>query len=215
MEVSISALLFCEFLGTIAFSISGAMVAIKRKLDLFGVLTMGTVTAVGGGIIRDLFLGAIPPRAFTNFTSVLVAILFSLLVFVVSNIGEMYKHHNLIVSINNVFDAIGLGAFAVSGVQIAADAGYGEMTFLSIFCGVLTAIGGGILRDIMSMQIPFVFTRDIYATAAIAGSVLYYIFSITSISESIGTVLGILIVFSLRMIAIHFNWRLPTVKRIS
>ena len=133
-----------EILGTVAFSVSGAMTAIRKKMDILGVVVLGVVTAVGGGIIRDLLLGITPPAAFQNPVYVAWATVTALLAFVLARHTWSEKNRHLFELLLNLVDSLGLGLFAVIGVRTAIDCGYGENGFLSIFVGVLTGVGGGI-----------------------------------------------------------------------
>ena len=165
-----------EILGTIAFAISGAMVASRKKMDIFGVMVLGVTTAVGGGMIRDLILGINPPIMFINSSYVFVAVLTSILIFIIFFHLKKHieKYNKQIDSILNIFDAIGLGAFVVAGVNTAISHGFEDFGFLVIFVGTLSGIGGGILRDIFAGRIPVVLRKRVYAIAAIVGAMTYY-----------------------------------------
>lgn len=130
---------FCEAVGTAAFAVSGAMVAVDRGTDIFGVLLMAVFTALGGGTLRDVLIGYFPPRMFTNFHYVLLACLCALVVFVIARVyKERYvAREKMIEQINNVFDAVGLGVFAVSGARIGMEAGFADNMFLTTFLGAL------------------------------------------------------------------------------
>ena len=159
-----------EILGTVAFSVSGAMTAIRKKMDILGVVVLGVVTAVGGGIIRDLLLGITPPAAFQNPVYVAWATVTALLAFVLARHTWSEKNRHLFELLLNLVDSLGLGLFAVIGVRTAIDCGYGDNGFLSIFVGVLTGVGGGMLRDTMAGEVPKIFRKRIYALAALAGA---------------------------------------------
>ena len=166
---------FCEAVGTAAFAVSGAMVAVDRGTDIFGVLLMAVFTALGGGTLRDVLIGYFPPRMFTNFHYVLLACLCALVVFVIARVyKERYvAREKMIEQINNVFDAVGLGVFAVSGARIGMEAGFADNMFLTTFLGATTAIGGGMLRDVLLREMPFVLKKRVYAVAAILGALGY------------------------------------------
>ncbi|MEY8382617.1 trimeric intracellular cation channel family protein [Christensenellaceae bacterium 44-20] len=203
-----------ELAGTAAFAISGAMTAIERKLDLFGVLLLSVVTALGGGVTRDLLLGHIPPRMFERYEYVLIAVLCGLAVFLVARCSkERYQRHMPRIStINNVFDAIGLGVFSAIGVQAAIQAGFEQNWFFAITLGMLTGIGGGILRDMMSQSLPAVLHKHIYAVAAIAGAGCYYIVYRLGINEKIAMAASVLLTFGIRILATRYEWSLPKVE---
>ncbi|MBQ8383339.1 MAG: trimeric intracellular cation channel family protein [Clostridia bacterium] len=206
-----------ELIGTVAFSVSGAIHAIGKKLDLLGVVVLGCLTALGGGAIRDLLMGQIPPRAFSNFEYLIVATVSALAVFVVASFFKNgYRAHlALLEQINNVFDAVGLGAFSVVGVQLALDGGYGDNLFFCVFLGVLTGCGGGILRDVMCAKVPGVLTKHIYALASAAGALLYALLCKFGVPELYGVLGGIALVILIRMLATVFRWSLPKLKELA
>ncbi len=190
-----------EIIGTIAFAMSGASVAIRNKMDIFGVAVLGTTTAVGGGIIRDLILGVIPPMAFQKSIYALVAVVVSLIDF----ITVIRKHA---VTENVVFlimDTIGLGVFTVVGVK--AGMVYSN-TFLSVFVGVLTGVGGGVLRDLFAGTRPYIFVKHFYACASIIGALATAILW-KYIGEDISMIVGAVLIIILRLLAAKFHWSLP------
>lgn len=204
-------LYWSEMIGTIAFAISGAQVAIQRRLDLFGILLMGIVTALGGGTIRDLILGIHPPRMFTNLEYVGVAIMAALVIFFTAKLG--YWSCDGFSGIADFFfvfcDALGLGIFSVIGAQAGIQAGFSSNMFLCVFLGMTTGVGGGILRDIMCDNIPFVLRKHVYAVASIAGASLFCIFLRAGMDETLSTLAGMAITLSLRLLAWKFRWNLP------
>lgn len=203
-----------EFVGIIAFAISGAMISISRRMDVFGVIFLGLVTALGGGAIRDLFLGVIPPRNFFNFEHLLCALLTSAIVFILAKIFrdfffKNYKKINLVV---NFFDAVGLASFAISGVRLTIEAGYGNHDFFVVFMGIFTAVGGGMLRDVMSKEKPMIFCKNVYATAVLIGTVLYYILSyIISFPEIASMMITYAVIIVTRLLAAKYRWDLPKI----
>ncbi|PWM67305.1 MAG: hypothetical protein DBX38_03870 [Eubacteriales Family XIII. Incertae Sedis bacterium] len=203
-----------EIIGTIAFAASGAMIAIRKELDLFGIIMLGTITAVGGGILRDIIIGRIPPNTFVNPVYIATAALTSVLLFIIFYKAPSLldsKHIGTFEKILNIFDAIGLGAFTVIGIDAGIDKGYGEYLFLLIFLGVTTGIGGSIMRDIMAGEIPYVLKKQIYACASIAGACLYVIF--LQFSQSyLSMLISALLVVVVRMLASKFDWNLPAVR---
>ena len=203
-----------EIIGTIAFAASGAMIAIRKELDLFGIIMLGTITAVGGGILRDIIIGRIPPNTFVNPVYIATAALTSVLLFIIFYKAPSLldsKHIGTFEKILNIFDAIGLGAFTAIGIDAGIDKGYGEYLFLLIFLGVTTGIGGGIMRDIMAGEIPYVLKKQIYACASIAGACLYVIF--LQFSQSyLSMLISALLVVVVRMLASKFDWNLPAVR---
>ena len=200
-----------ELIGTIAFSISGAMLAIERNLDLFGVVFLGAVTAIGGGIIRDLLLGQIPPQAFLNYIYMLFAVVTALVVFVIAHWRA--RQGKSIAFINdtvlNIFDAAGLGIFSVIGVQNTINAGFGDNAFFCVFLGLTTGVGGGMIRDVLSRSTPAVLRKHIYALASLAGALCYYLLQIYVPAVSI--LVSTLLVVVLRVLASHYRWTLPRI----
>ena len=203
--------LILEIIGTVSFAISGATVAISKKTDLFGVVFLGSITALGGGITRDVLLGHFPPRAFTNALYVSVAAVTSIIVFVLARIfKEKYTmRERVFESVNNVFDALGLGVFTVTGINAALSSGNENNAFFAIFLGVTTGIGGGILRDLLSASVPSVLKKHIYALASIAGGIIYYFLVTNSVNKPLSVVVCVLTIFVIRILATIFKWNLP------
>ncbi|MBO5728121.1 MAG: TRIC cation channel family protein, partial [Oscillospiraceae bacterium] len=154
-----------ELAGTIAFAVSGAMLAVKKRLDIFGILFLGLITALGGGTIRDLLLGHTPPRMFYSVEYILLALLSSLAVFFVVRLtrGRSFWSGTAADTLLTLSDAFGLGTFAVIGTQAGITDGFGDNAVLCIFLGMVTGVGGGVLRDMMCTDIPFVLRKHIYA----------------------------------------------------
>ncbi len=203
-----------ELIGTIAFAGSGAMVAIRKRLDLLGVLILGVTTAVGGGMIRDLVIGIHPPVMFQDPVYVSVAIVTSLILFTLLKIYRpimSFMESELYDNILNFMDAIGLGVFTVVGVNTAIHKGRGEYLFLAIFLGVITGVGGGVLRDIMVRQVPAILWKHIYACASIAGAVSYIVLR-KIMGDDIAMVFSTCIVVVIRLLARHYKWNLPRIS---
>lgn len=158
---------YFELIGAVAFAISGAALAVKKHMDLFGVAMMGMTTAVGGGILRDLLLGITPPAALRDPLQALVAIATSLLVFLVWKRFHPEGDHRNWEALLLVADSIGLGIFSVHGAAVAIRAGLGGNVFLTLLVGMLTGVGGGVLRDLCCMERPYIFTKHIYACASL------------------------------------------------
>ena len=203
--------LVCEWLGTAAFAVSGAMVAIDKGKDLFGVIFLAMVTALGGGTLRDVLIGHFPPRMFTNYQYLTLAVVCALAVFLLADVfKERYvKSEQGIERVNNVFDAIGLGVFAVSGARIGMEAGFMDNAFLVTFLGMTTAVGGGMIRDVLLKEIPFVLNKRVYAVAAIAGALTYWVIEVVFLNPVLAYALGWLVVVTLRMLATIYKWNLP------
>lgn len=204
-------LVVAEWIGTVAFAISGAATAIERKLDLFGVLFMGLITAMGGGMLRDVLLGNNPPALFYNGGFVLVALLTSLVVFlVVYSTHHSLKSGSPLKRIVDMADALGLGIFAVLGTQVAIQAGYADNAGLCIAMGAITGCGGGALRDVMSKSIPFVFTKQVYAVASIVGGFAYYALAHwLGMSINTAAIISVVLTTGIRILAMTYRWDLP------
>lgn len=211
MNVADQLFLATEFVGTVSFAVSGAMIAIKKRVDLFGVLFLGIITALGGGMLRDMMIGEIPPAMFRSPVGLTTAAVTSLLVFLVAAAfkKQYLSEEKTIDSINNVFDALGLGAFTVIGVQAAMNAGFTDNVVLIVFMGMVTGIGGGLIRDLMVMEIPFVLRKRVYAVASIVGGCLFCFLTHTGLPEYVNVFVSIFTVFAIRLLATHFEWNLP------
>ena len=206
---------FLEIIGTIAFASSGAMTAIEKKMDIFGVNVLGATTAVGGGMMRDIILGVTPPAAFSQPVYILFSILTSTMLFAI-----VYTNPEILQSrIKNRYydkimlwcDTLGLGIFTVVGIQTASRIISQDNAFFFIFIGVLTGVGGGVLRDIMAGETPYILVREIYASAAIAGGITCVVCG-NSMGEAAGTVLGMAVTVVVRSLAAYFHWNLLRIK---
>lgn len=204
-----------EIIGTIAFASSGAMTAIEKKMDIFGVNVLGATTAVGGGMMRDIILGVTPPAAFSQPVYILFSILTSTMLFAI-----VYTNPEILQSrIKNRYydkimlwcDTVGLGIFTVVGIQTASRIIYQDNAFFFIFIGVLTGVGGGVLRDIMAGETPYILVREIYASAAIAGGITCVVCG-NSMGGAAGTVLGLAVTVVVRSLAAYFHWNLLRIK---
>lgn len=205
-----------EMLGVVAFAISGAMIAIRKGMDLFGVTILGLSTAVGGGCLRDLVLGITPPQMLTDPTFALVAIATSVLFF-----GVIYfYHHDLRPQTKNLYrgiliytDAIGLGVFTVSGVNTAIVTCPDASVFLYLFVALLTGTGGGILRDMMAGEMPSVLVRHIYAMAALVGACVYLLIRDAMLPIP-ATIVSAGITVLIRGLAYHYKWNFPRIHNL-
>ena len=204
-------LLVLEIIGTVAFAVSGAFVAIKAKLDVFGVLFIGCITAVGGGITRDILIGRTPPAIFSNLYILLIAALSSAIVFLIAR--SMHKKfvyaYEKTEPIQNVFDAFGLAAFSVMGTEIAFLYGQWENAVLAVLLGVLTGVGGGVLRDVLTSTTPYIFKKHVYALASIAGATVYYVMRLFIEETLVPSIVAMGLVVVLRLLAAKYRWSLP------
>ena len=202
-----------EILGTIAFSASGAMIGIQRRLDLFGIVFLSVITSFGGGTIRDIILGHFPPRMFYNFEFLAVAVVVSVAVFILTyvNMVKVAKHVETFEFIKNLIDAVGLAAFSVAGVEITIAAGYSDNVVLCILMGMTTGVGGGILRDTMTRTVPYVFIKHVYAMASLVGSLLFYILIRVGVNNAASLLISIGFIVVVRVLAAKYKWSLPRI----
>ena len=208
MGNSISIFFLIEAVGTIAFASSGAMVAIRQNLDLLGIIVLGVTTAVGGGMMRDILLGIVPPSLFTNPVYTIMAFVTVLILFTVIRMNQHFLEGDCIITyekLMNIFDAIGLAAFTVTGIDTAVMAGYGNYHFLS----VLTGVGGGLLRDIMARQTPYILKKHVYACASIAGGMCYSFLLSSPVNNDAAMIISAVLVVAIRLLATHYCWNLP------
>lgn len=189
-----------ETIGTIAFAISGAMVGINKKMDILGVAVLGMTTAVGGGVVRDILIGITPPLAFQNSTNALLALGVSLVVFLPFFRNKIDRGSLLLCLI----DSIGLGVFTVVGVK--AGMAYNNL-FLEVLLGTITGTGGGVIRDLFADDKPSIFVRHFYASACIIGAVISAI--LYQYNDNMATIVGILVIITLRLFAHKYKWNLP------
>lgn len=198
-----------EIIGAISFSISGALTAIKKNMDVFGACVLGMTTAIGGGIMRDLILGVNPPVAFINPTQAIIGFTLPVIFYLPKTqkilIPNTHKSHDVCLLIA---DSIGLGVFTVVGVSASFDVLINPNVFTAVFLGAMTGIGGGILRDTLSLTLPKVFVKHFYACASILGALVTY-FSRFLFGILASTILGIIVVLVLRILASTLHWKLP------
>lgn len=203
-----------EIFGTIAFSISGAIEAMKKGMDLLGVLVLGLVTAIGGGVLRDIIIGSLPPTAFKNPDYALLSLLAAFTTFILCAIYSK-RRSKLFGTLWNqallISDAIGLGAFTILGIDCGKEQIANPSTALLLFVGVLTGVGGGVLRDVFAGNVPYIFRKHVYATAAIAGAVTHLYLSQTQLCNY-SSFFSLILVVILRILAAHFQWNLPRVR---
>ena len=198
-------LLGFDLLGTFVFALSGGVLAVRHRLDLFGVLVLACVTAVTGGIVRDLLIGAVPPASLADWRYLSVAMLAGLVTF---------RWHALIERLRNpvlMFDAAGLALYAVLGTGKAL--AFGLSPFAATLLGIMSGIGGGIARDLLVARTPVVLQPpEIYAVAALAGGGIVAIAHALDLPQAPAMVVGALLCFGLRFMAIRRGWRLPVAR---
>ena len=203
MELLLEAL---EWIGTIAFSISGAITGLKNKMDLFGVAALGVITATGGGILRDIMMGKIPPRVFENPYVLLAALVAALAIFFGARSNRI-PNLKLEKTVLFAADTLGLSAFTVIGIQYGIQANIQSFSLL-LTLGVLTAVGGGIVRDVCAGNVPDIFLKHIYALASVAGAAAY-ILTYRFWSTAAATVTALIFIILIRILAMVFRWDLP------
>lgn len=190
--------------GTFVFALSGATAGVKRRLDLFGVLVLSFAAGNSGGIARDVMIGALPPAAMSEWRYIAVSMLAGLITF------YGYRIINQLSSPVLVFDAAGLALFAVAGAgkALAFHAGPVAATLL----GMLTGIGGGMMRDILVMEIPTVLRTELYAVAALLGAVVMVLGRMLHLPTSVAALAGAIACFGLRFVAMRRGWQLPIAR---
>jgi uncharacterized membrane protein YeiH len=205
-----------EIIGTIAFGLSGAFVAVKKKLDYFGAAVLTLAVAVGGGMMRDVILGITPPIAFSKPVYSVLAFFTAAFVIIFNHFTKdilKREQFDLFMRIVKVFDAIGLGIFTVIGAKIAT--AHSENMFLAVFVGVITGVGGGVLRDILANRTPLILRKEIYALASIIGAVLYIALRQISyiIPDSASIYISVSVIILIRLIAVWRGIHLPRLNR--
>ena len=216
MNIQDGIIFFMEILGTIAFAASGAMVGIRKRMDIFGICVLGIVTAVGGGMTRDVILGKLP-SALQKPVYVEVSVVTALAIFILlyvkqdllsGKMGTFYDKTMLIM------DSVGLGIFTTLGVMTGIDNGYEWNTFLLVFIGMLTGVGGGLMRDMMAGEEPYIFVKHIYACASLVGA-LGCVWIYREWGRLPAVFIGAFIVMAIRFLAAHYRWNLPHPKSLS
>jgi uncharacterized membrane protein YeiH len=197
-------LLALDLLGTFVFALSGAVKAVKGRLDLFGVLVMSFAAASAGSITRDVVIGAVPPAAISDWRYLAASVLAGLLTFTWHPVIERVRSAVL------VFDGAGLALFAVTGTQAALASGLNPI--MAALLGMVTGIGGGMLRDLLVGEVPIVLRTDLYAVAALLGAAAVAGGDVIGLPPAAGTITGAVVCFGLRMVAIRRGWRLPAAR---
>jgi uncharacterized membrane protein YeiH len=197
---------FLDVTGTFVFAISGATAAKQRGLDLFGICAVAYTVACGGGIIRDLCIGAIPPAGLTTWYYLVAAMVAAIMSIGLYPIVERLNRPVLL------FDAAGLSLFAVTGAQKALS--YGHNAEVAVLLGVITAVGGGVMRDILLNRVPVILEKEIYASAALVGALIVVLGTyIKWLSNDWIAIIALIVCFTLRMLALRFHWNLPSFSK--
>ena len=194
-----------DLFGTMAFAVTGAFKAIEHKADIVGIIILATITGLAGGTIRDVVFGKTLPNSLIDPTYVIITVISAIVLFLLYS--KMKKHWNLFLK----FDAVGLGVFTVIGATFAYNL-FGMNFLIIILSGMLTGIGGGILRDVFVNQPPIVFVKELYASASFIGAVVFYLTLLITNEVYAATILGITLTTGLRLVAMKYNWNLPKVR---
>jgi uncharacterized membrane protein YeiH len=199
-------LLTLDLCGTFVFALSGGMMAVRQRLDLFGVLVLSLAAATSGGVIRDLLLGATPPASVRDWRYIAVSVLAGAFTFYWFSILDRWRSSVL------VLDAAGLSLFAVSGALTAL--AHQLNPWAALMIGVITGVGGGVVRDLLVSEIPTVLRSDLYAVAALAGASVVVFGSLLGVPSTASALVGAGLCFTLRLVAIRRGWRLPVAGEI-
>ena len=205
MDVGI---LVLQLMGTVSFAVSGAMTAMRKGMDVLGVTVLGLTTAVGGGILRDLLLGRTPPAIFSDPLTVALAAASAILVFIPAVRRQLGKTPRVYELTMRLTDALGLGIFTVIGAQVACEALGHANWFTIAFLGTVTGVGGGVVRDVLSGDLPYIFRKHIYALASLAGA-LTWVAIHRLWGDRLAMLIGASLVVVIRLLAAHFRWSLP------
>lgn len=201
-----------EMVGIVSFAISGAVTGIKKQLDLFGVLILGIITAVGGGILRDVIIGVTPPVMFRNPRYTIVASIAAAVFFIPRARELLYRHHKMFDLFMFITDTVGMAVFVIIGIQGAMNTLEWYNPFLLGFVGVITGTGGGILRDLLAGVVPHVLRKHIYFTAALLGAICY-ISLVPYVGELLNTIISVAVICLIRGLAFHYHWNLPQARQ--
>jgi len=193
-----------EIIGTIAFAAAGALAGIQKRLDIFGIFILALTTAVGGGIVRDIFIGITPPTAFVFPMSTIISLLTAIIACL------CYQWLDKLTPIILICDAIGLGAFTAAGANMAFIYEYNRL-FLTVMMAVLTGVGGGLIRDIFVGDIPFIFRKEVYAVASIIGAMCFF-YSKPLLPGNGPIYLCFFVTVLIRMVCMKYNINLPVLE---
>lgn len=201
-----------DIIGTVAFAVSGAITGTRREMDIFGVSVLGIITAVGGGVIRDLTLGVTPPQTFQHPVYTLVAIAVSVVIFLPGVRRFCARHSREYDLIMLLMDSLGLGLFTVLGVQYARKYVPDASLFLMAFEGVITGVGGGVIRDVLAGLTPYILKKHFYACASIIGALVCGLLSRTQAGMAMAMAAGAAVVVLLRLLAAKYYISLPRAR---
>jgi len=201
-------ILILQLMGTVSFAVSGAMTAMRKGMDVLGVAVLGLTTAVGGGILRDLLLGRTPPATFSDPLTAALAVATSVVVFIPAVRRLLLRTPRVYEVTMRLTDSVGLGLFTVIGAQTAC-AALGHANWFTIaFFGTVTGVGGGVLRDVLAGDTPYIFRKHIYALASLAGALTWVVVH-RFWNDAMAMLIGGSLIVVIRLLAAHFRWSLP------
>jgi uncharacterized membrane protein YeiH len=196
---------FIDLAGTFAFAVSGAVAAKQKGLDIFGILVVAFTVACGGGIMRDVCIGAIPPAGLSDWRYLFVSVIAAVITMSLDSFLKLFNRPVLL------FDALGLSLFAVSGAEKAL--AFSHNNEVAILLGMITAVGGGVIRDIFLNRIPVIFEKEIYASAALLGAAVVALGHYGKLPDNWIFLVGFLLCFVLRLLALKLHWELPSFSK--
>ena len=197
---------FLDLFGTMIFAVTGALKAIEHKLDVVGVVVLSGVAGLAGGIIRDVVLGLTPPSALVDPSYIIITSITGI------GILLLYRYTKNLMRLFLTFDAFGLGIFSLLGANIAFSM-FGLNLVIMMFAGIITAVGGGIIRDMLVSEVPLVLRKELYVSVSFVGVLLFFILLYLGVNIIISTIIGIIVITFFRIVAIKYNWNLP--RRVS
>ena len=198
-------ILLLDLFGTVVFAVTGALRAIEHKYDIVGIIILATITGILGGVMRDTILGIFPPSNFSDTVHIVLTTITATIIFFLYR--RTKKHENLF----NIFDAVGLGVFTFTGASIAYSL-YSTNNVLIVISGLLTAFGGGILRDVFVREPPIVFTKEVYAVASFIGVIIFLILVNLNLQFEYVAIAVIFVTTGIRLVSIKLHWNLPKVR---
>lgn len=198
-------ILALDLFGTMAFAVTGAFKAIEHKADIVGIIILATITGVAGGTIRDIMIGHFPPHSISDPSYVAITAGTGVVIFFLY--PKLQKHWNLFLK----FDALGLGVFTAIGATFAYEV-FGMNFLAMVLAGMVTAVGGGILRDMFVNEVPMVFVKELYASASFLGVVVFYVLLISKLNLETSAIASIIVTTILRLVAMKYNWNLPKAR---
>ena len=212
--MNVSLISIFSYIGVVAFAISGAVLAIEKEMDIFGVNILAVLAAMGGGLTRDVIIDVTPPAIFRSPVSVTLAVVVANVCFLIAFLYRNVSRETSLFYDKMIFwtDTIGLAAFVVDGVSTTMGTAYRDNLFIVVFVGVITGVGGGVLRDVLANELPVIFVKHIYASAAVIGA-LFTALLWNRMSDDLAIAIGFFAIVIIRVLASHFNLNLPRIKR--